>query len=47
MKCTLGIKEEDVKNLANELFFFVKKLEQSSLKTMFRKYELPNYLNVV
>ncbi|MFN7881085.1 MAG: cyclin family protein [bacterium] len=47
VKCTLGIKEEDVKNLANELFFFVKKLEQSSLKTMFRKYELPNYLNVV
>lgn len=39
-KCTLGIQEEDVKQLANELFYFVKTLECSSLKTMFRKYEL-------
>ena len=46
-KCTLGYTEEDVKTIANELFYFVKKLESSSLKTMFRKYELPAYLGVV
>ena len=46
IKCTLGIKEEDISGLANELFFFIKRLEQSNLKTLFRKYELPNYLNV-
>ena len=46
-KCTLGIVEEDVKTLANELFYFVKKLESSSLKTMFRKYELSSYLGVI
>lgn len=46
-KCTLGIQEEDVKHLANELFYFVKTLENSSLKTMFRKYELQSYLGVV
>lgn len=38
VKCTGGIKEETVKPLANELFFSIKKLEQTSLKTMFRKY---------
>jgi hypothetical protein len=36
-----------VKQLANELFYFVKTLERSSLKTMFRKYELQSYLGVV
>lgn len=46
-KCTLGIQEEDVKQLANELFYFVKRLESSSLKTMFRKYELQSYQGVV
>lgn len=46
-KCTLGIQEDDVKHLANELFYFVKTLENSSLKTMFRKYELSSYLGVV
>jgi hypothetical protein len=46
-KCTLGIQEDDVKHLANELFYFVKTLESSSLKTMFRKYELHSYLGVV
>jgi len=38
MKCTGGIKEEQLKPLANELFYFIKKLEGSSLKTMMRKY---------
>jgi hypothetical protein len=47
VKCTGGIREEHVKPLANELFFFIKKLESSSLKTMFRKYECKNYLEVV
>ena len=46
-KCTGGLKEEDVKPLAKQLFFFIKRLEQSSLKTMFRKYELPCYNGVV
>jgi len=46
-KCTGGLKEEDLKPLAKQLFFFIKKLEQSSLKTMFRKYELPQYSGVV
>lgn len=36
-----------MKQLANELFYFVKTLERSSLKTMFRKYELQTYLGVV
>ena len=36
-----------MKQLANELFYFVKTLERSSLKTMFRKYELQSYLGVV
>jgi len=38
-KCSGGVREEDVKPLANELFFFIKKLEMSSLKTLFIKYE--------
>ena len=38
-KCTGGIMEEQVKPLANELFYFIKKLESSSLKTLFLKYE--------
>ena len=46
-KCTGGLKEEEIKPLAKQLFYFIKKLEQSSLKTMFRKYELPCYLGVV
>lgn len=46
-KCTGGLKEEEIKPLAKQLFYFIKKLEQSSLKTMFRKYELPTYLGVV
>lgn len=46
-KCTGGLKEEEVKPLAKHLFYFIKKLEQSSLKTMFRKYELPTYQGVV
>jgi len=32
--------------LANELFYHIKKLESSSLKTMFRKYETRCYLEV-
>lgn len=46
-KCSGGIREEEIKPLAKQLFFHIKKLEQSSLKTMFRKYELPSYLGVV
>lgn len=38
-KCTGGIMEDQVKPLANELFYFIKKLETSSLKTLFLKYE--------
>ena len=38
-KCTGGIKEAELKPLANELFYFIKKLEGSTLKTIFRKYE--------
>jgi hypothetical protein len=45
-KCSGGINEAEVKPLAKSLFYFIKKLEQSSLKTMFRKYELPAYLGV-
>lgn len=46
-KCTGGIKEADLKPLANELFYFIKKLEGSTLKTIFRKYECKSYLEVV
>lgn len=46
-QCTGGIKEEEIKPLAKQLFYFIKKLEASSLKTMFRKYELSNYLGVI
>lgn len=45
-KCSGGYKEEEIKPLSKQLFYFIKKLENSSLKTMFRKYELPNYLGV-
>ena len=47
MTCTLGIREKDLKEVTRELFIFIKGLEQSSLKTLFRKYELDMYLNVV
>mmetsp|Transcript_8768 Transcript_8768/g.14880 ORF Transcript_8768/g.14880 Transcript_8768/m.14880 type:complete len:92 (+) Transcript_8768:791-1066(+) len=47
VKCTGGITEEQLKPLANELFFFIKRLESTSLKTMFRKYKQMNYLEVV
>ena len=46
-KCTGGVREDDVRPLANELFFFIKKLEMSSLKTLFIKYEQRNHLEVV
>jgi len=46
-KCTHGVREEEIKPLAKQLFYFIKKLEASSLKTIFRKYELPVYLGVV
>lgn len=46
-KVTGGLNEEDVKPLAKELFYSIKKLEQTSLRTMFKKYELPTYLGVV
>jgi hypothetical protein len=39
VKCSGGIKEQELKPVANELFYYIKKLEGSSLKTMFRKYE--------
>ena len=38
-KCTGGIKESELKPITNELFYFIKKLEGSTLKTLFRKYE--------
>lgn len=47
VKCTGGIKEQELKPLANELFYHIKKLEGSSLKTMFRKYESKTYLEVI
>lgn len=47
LKCSGGLREEEIKPLAKQLFYFIKKLEQSSLKTMFRKYELPAYHGVV
>jgi hypothetical protein len=47
VKFTLSLREEKVKNLANFLFFFVKNLEQFNLITIFRKQELPKYLNFV
>jgi len=46
-KCTGGIKEAELKPIANELFYFIKKLEGSTLKTIFRKYECKCYLDVV
>ena len=46
-KCTGGLREDEVRTLANELFFFIKKLEMSSLKTLFIKYEQRNHLEVV
>ena len=46
VKCSGGIKEQELKPLANELFYYIKKLESSSLKTMFRKYENAQYLEV-
>ena len=45
-KVTGGLNEEDVKPLAKQLFYSIKRLEQTSMKTMFKKYELPNYLGV-
>jgi hypothetical protein len=42
-----NVSEEQVKPLANELFYFIKRLEQTTLKTMFRKYQQKNYLGVV
>lgn len=45
--CTGGLKEDQIKPLSKQLFYFIKKLETSSLKTLFRKYELPNYLGVI
>ena len=44
---TGGYQEAEIKPLAKQLLHFIKKLEASSLKTMFRKYELPAYLGVV
>ena len=46
VKCTGGIKEAELKPIANELFYFIKKLEGSTLKTIFRKYECKCYLEV-
>lgn len=47
VKCTGGVKEEEIQPLAKRLFYFIKRLEVSSLKTMFRKYERPNFNKVV
>lgn len=47
VKCSGGIREQDLKPVANELFYYIKKLESSSLKTMFRKYECKQYLEVI
>ena len=43
-KCTGGIKEDELKPLTNELYYFIKKLEGSTLKTLFRKYETKTIL---
>ena len=47
VKCTGGLKEQELRPLSNELFYHIKKLEGSSLKTMFRKYECKCYLEVI
>lgn len=47
VKCTGGIKEQDLKDLAQGLFVFIKKLETSTLKTMFRKYEHRTYQRII
>lgn len=47
VKCTGGIKEQQLKPFANELFYFIKELEKSSIKTMFRKYECKVYLEAI
>ena len=47
VKCTGGITEEQIKPIANELFFYIKRLQNSSLKTLFIKYEQESYLKVV
>ena len=46
-KCTGGIQEEQLRPLANELFHHIKRLEQTSLKTLFLKYEQRQYLEAV
>ena len=45
--CTGGITEEEIVPLYTRLFCFIKRLQRSTLQTMFRKYERPNYMNVI
>ena len=47
VKATLGVREDQLKPLVNELFFSVKKLEVDTMRTMFRKYELQRYFGVI
>jgi hypothetical protein len=43
-ECTGGLREADLKPLAEELFAFIRRLEQSQLRTLFIKYDGPSYL---
>jgi hypothetical protein len=41
-----GYAESDIKDLANDLHHYVKKVEQSSLKTIRRIYSTPKMMEV-
>lgn len=47
VKVTLGVREEQLKTLMNTLFISIRKLEQTTMKTMFRKYDLQRFLGVI
>lgn len=38
VKATLGVREDDLKRPLSQLFISIKKLEQTTMQTMFRKY---------
>ena len=44
---TGGYTEAEIKPLLKHLFYFIKKLELTNVKTMFKKYAQADYLNVV
>jgi hypothetical protein len=39
-----GYREEDVRGMAMDLVKFVKNVEQSSLQSLFKKYQAPRFL---